>query len=124
MKLFGALLVAVAVADNKKVPPKTPAERIDQLKRHITRLMDDHFSSCRAADKWETKMHKICDRALKEFNRLNRSCGFFDDSLTHGGPDGSDRKRRDVDFGDLRYSDLNAVDSINGITAGMRNWSR
>merc|ERR1712080_119206 len=69
-------------------------------------------------------MHKICDRALKEFNRINRACGFFDDSLTHGGPEGSDRKRRDVDFGDLRYSDLNAVDSINGITAGMRNWSK
>ena len=121
MKLFGAFLIAAVVAEEKKVPPKTPEDRINQLKRHITRLMDDHFSSCSKASAWETKMHKVCDRAFKAFTRINKSCGYFDPNHPsgHGGPE---RKRRAVDD-DLRYSELDAVASINGITGGMRKWS-
>ena len=122
MKLFATLLTVAVLAEDKKVPPKTPEDRIEQLKRHITRLMDDHFSSCSKASAWETKMEKVCDRALKAFTRVNKSCGYFDplNPSGHGGPE---RKRREVDDDELRYSELDAIASINGITSGMRKWS-
>ena len=44
------------------------------------------FSSCKAAYKWEAKIHNICDRAALAYNRNNRPCSFFDPSLEHGGP--------------------------------------
>merc|ERR1712187_845076 len=44
MKLFTFALAAVALAEEKKVPPRTPLDRIEQLRRHIDRLMVDHFS--------------------------------------------------------------------------------
>merc|ERR1712187_964962 len=46
MKLFTFALAAVALAEEKKVPPRTPLDRIEQLRRHIDRLMVDHFSGC------------------------------------------------------------------------------
>jgi len=114
-------LIALASADEKKVPPKTPEERLEQLKRHTTRLMSDFFGSCKAAYKWEAKIHNICDRAAAAYNRNNRPCSFFDPSLEHGGP--QERKRRAVEDDDLRYSSTDATGSINGITGGIRKWS-
>jgi len=37
MKLFGAFLVAAVAAEDKNVPPRTPIDRLDQLRRHIGR---------------------------------------------------------------------------------------
>ena len=126
MKVLGILLATVALADERKVPPKTPEDRIEQLKRHITRLMDDHFSSCNKANVWENKMTKVCNRAYHAFTRLNKNddvaCGFFDADHPsgHGGPE---RKRRAAGDDDIRYSETDAIASIKGITGGMRNWS-
>ena len=122
MKLFATFLTVAVLAEDKKVPPKTPEERLAQLKRHTDRLMVDHFGSCAKASAWGTKLNKVADRALKAYNRT-KSCSFFDDSLTHGGPEGSTRKRRSDDE-DLRYSETDAIASINGITAGLRKWSQ
>lgn len=123
MKVLAVFLASAALAEDtdRKVPPKEPMDRIAQLKKHIVRLMDDHFSTCAKADVWETKMSKVADRAAKAFNRVNNSCGYFDpdNASGHGGPE---RKRREGDD-DLRYSETDAVASINGITAGMRKWS-
>ena len=115
MKLFTFALAAVALAEEKKVPPRTPLDRIEQLRRHINRLMDDHFSGCAKASAWGEKLNKICDRAIHAWERT-RECKFFDPDVPHGGPEEEEEE--------LRYSTTNAKDSINGITAGLRNWSK
>ena len=117
MKLFALTLVAAALADEKKVPPKTPEDRMEQLKRHVGRLMGDFFSGCKKADQWEDKMLKLCDRALKTYKREDRPCSFFDPNLEHGGP-------AEDDPTDVRYSEDDAVSSIKGITSGIKKWSQ
>ena len=71
MKLFPALFLAVAFAqegeDERKVPPRTPEARMEQLKRHIVRLMDDHFKPCNKVKDWEIKMTKLCNRGLRAY---------------------------------------------------------
>ena len=120
MKLFGLFIAsAFAQGDEKKVPPKTPMDRLNQLRSHITRMTVDHFDGCNKASQWEDKLTKITNRAEKAYKK---SCGFFDPSLTHGGPEGSDRKRREVDDF-VRYSETDGEASINGITSGIRKWA-
>merc|ERR1711981_377373 len=112
MKLISLTFVAAAFADEKKVPPKTPLDRMDQLERHIERLMDDHFAGCKKVDQWEDKMIKVCQRAKRAFEK---KCSFFDPNVEHGGPE--------PDLDDVRYSDTDAIASIKGITSGIRKWS-
>merc|ERR1711990_697088 len=119
MKLFPALFLAVAFAqegeDERKVPPRTPEARMEQLKRHIVRLMNDHFSECNKSEMWEEKMTKLCNRGLRAYKDRKRECGFFDPDKEHGGPRSDD---------DERYSDEDAQSSVNGITAGIKKWSQ
>merc|ERR1711970_1168898 len=117
MKLFGIILVSAVTAD-KKVPPKTPEERLDQLRRHIDRLVTDHFAGCKKADQWGNKLRGLPNRAQAAYDRNDRPCSFFDDSVEHGGPEPED------DDQDVRYSETDAVASVNGITAGIRKWSQ
>jgi len=121
MKLFAFLAVA-AFAEDKKVPPKTPEQRMDQLKSHVSRLMVDHFSECSKIDAWEGKLLKVCDRALKAYNRVARECSFFDPNAPNGGPGPAEEGDEAGD--DTRYSETDAVASIKGITSGIRKWSQ
>ena len=57
------------------MPPKTPVDRMEQLQRHVTRLMSDFFSGCAKKDQWESKLLNIGNRAIAAYNR---DCGFFD----------------------------------------------
>ena len=122
MKLLATILAVTVFAGDKVVPNKTPEERMAQLKRHIDRLMVDHFGGCSKAAFWGSKLNKVGDRALKAYNRLNRPCSFFDPNVEHGGP--AARKRRADGDDEVRYSETDAIASINGITAGLRKWSQ
>lgn len=117
MKVLAAFLT-VAVLAEKKVPPKTPEERMAQLQSHISKLFQDHFGACKKAGQMEDKLTRVTNRALKAFNRSERECSFFDSSVEHGGPE-----PEDVDDG-TRYSDTDAVASVKGITSGIRKWSQ
>lgn len=117
MKLFGAILFTAAFAV-KSVPTKTPLERMEQLQRHITRLMADHLSCHKKVGQWESKMNGVCDRAVAAYTRNDRPCSFFDDGVEHGGPEPEEEDE------ELRYNELDAIASINGITSGMRKWSQ
>merc|ERR1739848_52336 len=119
MKLIATFLYAVVLGqddEDRKVPPRTPVARMEQLKRHIGRLMKDHFSDCSKSDAWEDKLLKICNRSLNAYNLRPNSCGFFDPDKEHGGPRAEEE--------DERYSETDAIASINGITSGIRKWSQ
>ena len=47
MKLFSFLMPVALATSEKKVPKRTPLERMEQLKRHIQRLIPDFFSTCK-----------------------------------------------------------------------------
>ena len=56
-------------------------------------------------------------------NLDNPRCSFYDDSLTHGGPEGSTRKRRSLSDDFDRYDRANPLKGAKQITTGFRKWA-
>lgn len=117
MKISLATLAVVAVADDKKVPPRTPLQRLNTLSRFVTNFADTQVAtklSPAAAGRFKSR---IVDGMLNNFkNAFGReTCGHFNPNLPNGGPDpnpelrpnGKPRQRRDdddtieADFDDL-----------------------
>ena len=67
---------------------------------------------------WETKFSNNADRMETAFNRGNQRCGFYDDSMEHGGPE-ADRERRDVD----RYDREDPCIGMKQLITGFSKWS-
>ena len=65
-------------------------------------------------------MLKICDRAIGTYSRTEKPCSFFDPNLPNGGPANKKRRRRYVEDDNMRYSETDALASINGITSGIK----
>ena len=89
MKIPASQVLSILLASvkaQKKVPNRTPTERMAQLKRHIQRLVPDFFSACRKSAVFEEKLLSLADRAQAAYDRQARPCSFFDPNLEHGGP--------------------------------------
>merc|ERR1711915_478128 len=101
MKFSSAVLFAVASAQDKKVPPRHPLQRLNRLTEFTAEIMDDWFTFLPSKDAWKAKFAKNAGRMERNFLRGNQRCGFYDaDLLPHGGPDdgpADDRKRRETD---------------------------
>merc|ERR1712061_515445 len=96
MKLSRATLAAVATADEKKVPPRHPLQRLNRLVEFSHELLDDWYGWLPSQESWKGKFERNAGRMERNFERGNQRCGYYDDeNLPHGGP--ADRKRRDVD---------------------------
>jgi len=121
MKFSAALLATVAVADEKKVPPRHPLQRLATLERFSAELLNDWYGFLPSKDKWINKFATNAARMKKNFERGNQRCGFYDkDQLPHGGPE---RRRRDVDDDDLRYDTQDPAVGTKQITTGFRKWA-
>lgn len=112
MKVSIATLALVAQADDRKVPPRHPLQRINKLgvfmDNFAAEMVDMGKMKQGQADRFSSRMDKFLGNMEKAFNRDN--CGFYDADLgKHGGPDpapetskhGKDRNRRDIDEEDL-----------------------
>merc|ERR1712106_285141 len=92
MKFSPALLFAVAAADDKKVPPRHPLQRLERLTQFTDELLTTWFTFIPSMNNWVNKFANNAARMERNFNRGNQRCGFYDqDQLPHGGPE---RKRR------------------------------
>ena len=119
MKLSTICLAGLASATEKKVPPRHPLDRLNRLIEFSQEILQsDGFRWFDQVwiSKWESKFDKNAERMRKGFGR----CGFYDESLEHGGP-AVDRKRRDLDFD--RYNRENPCEGMKQIITGFRKWS-
>ena len=124
MKTFALALVAAASADDKKVPPRHPLQRLNKLLDFAKEWCDDNLSERQAAN-WKPKF----ERNVARFERRWELCGYYDENnLPHGGPANS-RKRRADDLdcdesGICRYDKSQPLRGIKQITSGFRKWSQ
>ena len=123
MKTFAVALIAAASADDKKVPPRHPLQRLSKLRDFAEEWCNDNLSDRQAAN-WIPKFN----RNVARFQRRWEQCGFYDENqLPHGGPEPA-RKRRSDDLqcdanGICRYDQSNPLRGIKQITSGFRKWA-
>jgi len=124
MKVFGATIVALAMADEKKVPPRHPLQRLNKLNKFAAEWCGDNLTEKQAAN-WTPKF----DRNAARMERRFELCGFYDeDQLPHGGPEG-ERKRRSAECSEedgclIRYDQANPIRGIQQITKGFSKWAQ
>ena len=110
MKLFKAVAIfsSLTAADEKKVPPRTPEQRLNTLNRFYARFIDSNLAQYREfrATNQKEKARIMMAAMWQAFYKKNwktgeRRCGYFNPSLPHGGPRPAppnlNRRRRDVD---------------------------
>ena len=122
MKFSPALLFAVAAADDKKVPPRHPLQRLNRLTEFTEEILNDWFTFLPSKDAWVQKFANNAERMERNFNRGNQRCGHYDENqLPHGGP--ADRKRREADDDVFRYDREDPAKGTKQITTGFRKWA-
>jgi len=112
MKLISGLVtIAIAADGTKKVPPRSPTDRLKTLTTFFVNYADEVMTPMKLArpslrvnpEKFKARMINLTGRMERAYNR--DTCGFFDPSTTHGGPDpnpghrenGKPRNRRTAD---------------------------
>ena len=121
MKFSPALLFAVAAAEDKKVPPRHPLQRLARLTQFSEEILNDWFTFLPSKDSWVAKFANNAGRMERNFNRGNQRCGYYDENnLPHGGPE---RKRREGDDDWERYNREDPSVGIKQITTGYRKWA-
>ena len=120
MKLSVAALFAIVAADEKKVPPRHPLQRLKRLNVFANEWITANLSG-KQANNWGPKF----DRNTARFERRFEICQFYDATLLpHGGPAESDRKRRDDDDELFeRYDKTDPIKGIRQITRGYQKWA-
>lgn len=120
MKLALATLASVAVASEKKVPPRHPEQRLNKLRIFYNNFARDVIvpnKNQRVADRFTDRMNNFMNTMQAAFNRDN--CGYYDSSSKHGGPDpepnvnfkGKERNRRETPVDDENYVDFDEADA-------------
>jgi len=112
MRVFAATVFALVYGDEKKVPPRTPLQRLNRLNKFANEWVADNLTDKQAAN-WGPKWDRNSARMEKRFEQ----CGFFDPNVEHGGP------RPDDDDTVLRYDKSNPMMGIKQITTGFAKWA-
>ena len=141
MKLSTAVLIAVASAEEKKVPPRHPLQRLAKLTEFSAEILDQWYDFLPSKESWKAKFANNADRMERSFTRGNQRCGFYDADLPNGGPaeevtagpvepENTEsenaryaRKRREADAAMDRYNREDPVEGTKQITTGFRKWA-
>lgn len=138
MKVSTAILAVSVIAEEKKVPPRHPDQRLNRLNQFAEEWLNDNVSHLPSLASWVSKFKVNAGRMTQAFKRAN--CGFYDSTMMpHGGPDpnpnhrpsGRPRNRRQTeesyegsDGSLLRYDKNNPMTGIKQITTGYRKWAQ
>ena len=82
MKLSTLFIAGLATADEKKVPPRHPLQRLDRLVEFSAEILkSDSFSgqSEKWIKMWTQKFSNNAERMEKNFARGNQRCGYYDE---------------------------------------------
>merc|ERR1711979_131866 len=83
MKFSAAILATVALAEEKKVPPRHPLQRLNRLTVFSEEILTDWFGFLPSQQKWIEKFARNAGRMEQNFNRGNQRCGFYDENNSH-----------------------------------------
>ena len=122
MKVFNSIAIVsgLVAAENKKVPPRTPDQRLNTLTRLYKEFVNTHIERRRTpvAMYHKKRIGMMSDAMMATYLKMKpdgsglRSCSFFDPNVPNGGPRpnknddnavprfGYGRMRRDVDAED------------------------
>jgi len=107
MKIALATTLALAAAKEKKVPPRHPNNRLNKLgifyNNFFAEMVEKDYMKQGQADRYSKRMNDFLAKMGEAFDR--ETCGYYDDTSKHGGPDpnpevnskGKPRNRRDED---------------------------
>ena len=127
MKISTVCLAGLASASEKKVPPRHPIQRLNRLVEFTAEILNSgafNNHSSKWIKRWGDKFKRNAERMETNFTRGNQRCGFYDDTLIHGGPSNDDRERRDADFDDLvRYAQWNHCIGLKQLITGFIKWT-
>merc|ERR1712054_617420 len=121
MKFSTAVMIAVASAEDKKVPPRHPLQRLAKLTEFSAEILNEWYGFLPSKDSWIQKFANNAERMERNFNRGNQRCGFYDENqLPHGGP--SERRKREIDADAIwdRYDREDPSVGTKQITTGFR----
>merc|ERR1712014_3427 len=74
MKFSTAVLVAVASAEDKKVPPRHPLQRLAKLTEFSVEILNEWYGFLPSKDAWIGKFANNAERMERNFNRGNQRC--------------------------------------------------
>ena len=90
---------ALVSADERKVPPRTPPQRLNTLKRFAKEWIDSGIKNQINRPQRAERMAGGIDRLFTKMSTAyGKPCGFFDPSLPHGGPNPNSQRRRRAAF--------------------------
>ena len=91
MKVLAPIVICLATAEEKKVPPRHPLQRLATLERFACEWLD-MWTSAKVSNNWCRKF----GNNTRKFKRRFEICPHYDsEQLPHGGP--PERKRRSED---------------------------
>ena len=82
MKLSTIFLAGLVSADEKKVPPRHPLQRLNRLVEFSDEILKSgafNNKSEKWINRWSQKFSTNAGRMEKNFKRGNQRCGFYDE---------------------------------------------
>ena len=82
MKLSTIVLVGIVSANEKKVPPRHPIQRLNRLVEFTEEILNSGAFNAKSEkwiQMWTNKFSKNADRMETSFTRGNQRCGTYDE---------------------------------------------
>ncbi|CAG5112605.1 Oidioi.mRNA.OKI2018_I69.chr2.g6802.t1.cds [Oikopleura dioica] len=128
--IFATFSAVAAQEERGMQPPKRLAKTSDNFKLWL----EQNIQKASDRSRWSDRIDKMTANMLSAYDREN--CGFYDESLTNGGPDPNpelrpngkprktfERRRRQVEEDELRFDETNPVKGLKQITGKLGLWA-
>ena len=82
MKVSAIFLAGLVSADEKKVPPRHPIQRLNRLVQFSDEILNSgafNNKSGKWIERWTLKFSTNAKRMQNSFTRGNQRCGFYDE---------------------------------------------